>query len=321
MSQQLSVAADSPTRIREIRFAEHGAPEVLDVAEMREIPEPGPGQVLLRVKAVGVNPLDAKIRSGVLAAVFPVTFPHVPGQDVAGVVDAVGADVTAWAVGDEVLGFGTRTYADYALADADRLAAKPAALSWELAGALPTAADAAYRALAEVKVGEGDTVLVHAAAGGVGGLAVQFAKLLGARVIGTASEANHEYLRELGAEPVTYGEGLADRVRALAPDGVDAAVDFVGGGVLAASVALAGGPERVMSIVDPHDAEANGVRFSSGHDGEDYLIAALTLASDLLVRGRLVLPLAGVLSLDEAAEAHRRIDSGRTRGKLVLLTD
>ncbi|MCF2532830.1 NADP-dependent oxidoreductase [Yinghuangia soli] len=313
---------------RAVQFTDYGSTDVLEVVEVPEeqLPQPGPGQVRIRAEAIGVNPLDWKIRSGVLSAVFPVAFPHVPGQDVAGVVDAVGEGVTAWSVGDEVFGMAARTYADHVVADADRLAAKPADMPWALAGALPTAADAAYRALAEVGIdegagtGAGDTVLVHAAAGGVGTLALQFARAAGARAIGTASEGNHDYVRSLGAEPVAYGPGLADRVRAVSAHGVDAAVDFIGGGVLADSVALAGGPDRVISIVDPVDAGANGVRFSSGHGGEDYLLRALAKAAHLHTAGTLTLPLAEVYPLEEAAAAHKASETGRIRGKLVLVT-
>jgi NADPH:quinone reductase-like Zn-dependent oxidoreductase len=300
-----------------VRFAAHGPADVLTVADA-PLPQPGPRQVRIRVRAAGVNPLDWKIRAGLLAAVFPVELPHVPGQDVAGVVDAVGTDVTEWAVGDPVFGMGTATYAEYALAGADRLARKPDTLPWDLAGALPTAADAAFRALAEVKAQAGDTVLVHAAAGGVGTFALQFARAEGIRVIGTAGDANHAYVRGLGAEPVVYGAGLADRVRALAPSGVDAAVDLVGGGVVGVSVALTGDPARVVSIVDPADAGAHGVRFSSGHDGEDYLRQALERAAELHAEGRLTVPLAGVYPLADAAAAHRASETGHVRGKLVL---
>ncbi|MDI2132365.1 NADP-dependent oxidoreductase [Yinghuangia seranimata] len=305
------------TTAQAVAFAAHGPADVLAVTDV-PLPEPGPGQVRVRVKAIGVNPIDGKIRSGVMAAIFPVDLPHIPGQDLAGVVDALGEGVTAWAVGDEVFGMGTKTYAEYVLAGADRLVAKPAGLPWEVAGALPTAADAAYRALAEVGVAAGDTVLVHAAAGGVGGLAVQFARAWGAAVVGTAGEANHAYLRELGAEPVRYGDGWADRVRVAAPQGVDAAVDLVGGGVLGDSVALTGDPARAVSIVDPADAGANGVRFSSGHDGEDYLLRALASAAELYVAGNLTLPLAAVLPLADAAEAQRLVETGHVRGKVVL---
>lgn len=309
-----------PTTSRAVQFAAYGDADVLELVEVGNVALPGPGEVRIRVKAVGVNPIDRKIRSGAMVEVFPVTFPHIPGQDLAGVVDAVGEGVTRWREGDEVFGLGSRTYADYVITGEDRLVAKPAAMHWELAGALPTVADAAYRALAEVGVREGETVLVHAAAGGVGGLAVQFARAMGARVIGTASERNHDYLRELGAEPVVYGAGLVDRVRALSPEGVDAAVDLAGGGVLHDSVVLTGDAGRAVSIVDPADAAANGVRFSSGHDGEDYLLRALAKAAELYEAGTLNVPLAGVYALGDAAQAHRDSESGHKRGKLVLVT-
>ncbi|MGW0660686.1 NADP-dependent oxidoreductase [Streptodolium elevatio] len=315
-----SAAAEAGRPSRAVHFAAHGSADVLELVEVDRLPEPGPGEVRIRVQAVGVNPIDWKIRSGAMAAVFPVVLPHVPGQDLAGVVDAVGEGVTRWRAGDEVFGLGTRTYADHVVTGEDRLAAKPAAMPWELAGALPTAADAAYRALAEAGVRSGETVLVHAAAGGVGGLAVQFAVAGGARVIGTASGRNHAYLRDLGAEPVDYGPGLVDRVRELSADGVDAAVDLVGGGVLRDSVELTGDAGRAVSIVDPADAAANGVRFSSGHDGEDYLLRALAKAAELFEAGTLSVPLAGVYALPDAAEAHRASESGHTRGKLVLVT-
>lgn len=218
----------------------YGGPDVLEYTDRPE-PKVGPDSFLIRVKAAGVNPVDWKIVAGYLDPMVDVHFPLIPGWDVAGVVEAVGADATEYEVGDEVIGYVRKdevqhgTYAELVAAPVRTLARKPASLSWQQAAGLPLAGLTAYQALKRVGTKAGETVLVHAAAGGVGSLAVQIAVAQGARVIGTASERNHEFLRSLGAEPVTYGDGLADRVRALAPEGVDAAVDFVGGGVVEVS--------------------------------------------------------------------------------------
>ncbi|GAA3129694.1 oxidoreductase [Streptosporangium carneum] len=297
-------------------FSSYGEPEELRLAEA-PVPSPGPGQVLLRVHAAGVNPVDWKIRAGLLKDFFPVSLPHVLGVEAAGVVVAVGEGVTARSVGDEVFGPVSGAYAEYALAGADRLGAKPADLDWGAASGLHSSAETAYRTLELLKVTAGDTLLVHGAAGSVGGLVVQFAVAAGARVVATASEANHDYLRELGAVPVSYGEGVFDRIREAAPDGVDAALDAVGGAV-AGSVELLGGPERVVSIVDPVEAESAGARFTGGGDA-DYTAQALERALALHAAGTLRLPIRATFPLAEAAEAHRLSARGHGRGKIVLI--
>jgi NADPH:quinone reductase-like Zn-dependent oxidoreductase len=248
-----------------------------------------------------------------------VHFPLVPGWDVAGVVEAVGADATEFAVGDEVIGYVRKddvqhgTYAELVAAPVRTLARKPAALSWQQAAGLPLAGLTAYQSLKRLGVGKGDTVLVHAAAGGVGSLAVQVAVSQGARVIGTAGEHNHDFLRSLGAEPVTYGDGLAERVRALAPEGVDAALDFVGGGAVDVSQQVLKDPARVASIADG-EVTAKGGHMVWVRPGS----ADLTALAELADAGRLSVHVDTVLPLSETAEAFRLSQSGRTRGKIVL---
>ncbi|MEU4118553.1 NADP-dependent oxidoreductase [Kitasatospora sp. NPDC028055] len=302
-----------------IAFPRYGGTDVLRPIEL-ELPAPGPGQVRVAVRAAGVNPLDHKVRSGALDGFFPVSFPAVPGYEVAGVVEAVGAEVTGFAPGDEVFGaLMGGGYAEHALLDADQLALKPATLSWEEAAAIPVAAETSERALGVLGVRPGETLLVHGAAGGVGTLLLQFARARGITVVGTASEANHAYLRELGAVPVTYGEGLAERVRAAAPGGIDRVLDAAGKGVLPLSVELVGSAERVLTIADMAGSQEHGVRFSGGaEDGESYYGRAFASALALHRAGTLRLPLHRVLPLAEAAQAHRISEGGHVRGKIVL---
>jgi NADPH:quinone reductase-like Zn-dependent oxidoreductase len=298
----------------------YGDPDVLRLSDGEPDPKVGPDQVLVRVKAAGVNPVDWKIVAGYLDPIMHVHFPLIPGWDVAGVVEAVGADADEFAVGDEIIGYVRKdevqhgTYAELVAAPVRTLARKPAALDWRQAGGLPLAGLTAYQALHRVGAVKGGTVLVHAAAGGVGSLAVQIAIAQGAaRVIGTASERNHDFLRSLGAEPVTYGEGLADRVRDLAPEGVDAALDLVGGDAVDVSQQVLKDRSRVVSIIDP-GAKAKGGRYLFVRPDPDDLaaLAALADAGDLTVHVDKALPLA------ETAEAFRQSQSGRTRGKIVL---
>ncbi|MFJ6011682.1 NADP-dependent oxidoreductase [Streptomyces sp. NPDC092952] len=301
---------------RAVEFAEYGGPEVLRVVD-REVPRPGPGQVLVEVRAAGVNPLDWRLRSGAVAEMMPVEFPFVPGGDVAGVVAAVGADVTGFAAGDAVFGsIGSGGCAEFALAPAAQLARKPEGVSWEVAAGLPVAVNTAYQVLDDLGVKSGETLVVDGAAGGVGSVAVQLARQLGARVIGTASERNHAYLRSLGAEPVAYGEGFAERVRAVAAQGVDAAFDAAGKGSLAALVELAGGPARVVTIAD-HRAAEHGVRFAFA--GPDAVRERLERAAALVLSGDLDVSVAGTYPLSRVADAHRESAGGHVRGKLIVL--
>ncbi len=301
-------------------FTEYGGTEVLRTLDVPE-PEPGPGEVRVRVKAVGVNPIDWKLRSGAMAGFRPVQFPYVPGIELAGVVDRVGEGVPDLRAGDEVLGPAVAAYAELAIARAEQVLAKPEQVPWELAAALPVASETAYRMLAHVSPAAGQTVLVHGAAGGVGSVATAFAVADGVRVVGTAGEVNHDYLRSLGAVPVTYGEGWPERVRAAAPEGVDAVLDTAGRGVIEESVALAGGPDRVVTIADP-GAQRLGVKFSSGlTEPRSYHREGIGRALELIAQDRLPLPIWRAYPLVEAPLAHRASEEGHLRGKIVLIVE
>lgn len=307
------------TKIKAIAFSAYGSADVLRVTAV-DSPVPGPGQVRIAVRSAGVNPIDFKIRRGDMAGYVPVEFPYVPGREASGVVEAVGDGVTGVQAGDTVFGpTVTGSYAEQALADAGRLVVKPVSLSWEQAAALPVAAETAWRALELLDLLEGDTLLVHGAAGGVGTMAVQFARSRDIRVVGTASEFNHEYLRGLGALPVAYGEGLVDRVQEIAPEGVDAALDAVGkGDAVGVSVELTGDPERVVTIADPEGAERHQVRFSGGTSDADRTVQALNAALGLHEAGLLQMPIHRTYPLEEAAEAQRASEHGHLTGKIVL---
>ncbi len=292
-----------------------GGPEVLLVVD-RELPEPGAGQVRVRVRAIGLNPMDRKVRSGEMQQMFPTELPTVLGVEVSGTVDAVGPEVNGLAVGAEVLGFTDGgAYAEYALATT--VAQKPAELGWAAAAALPVAAATAQNVLDRLEVTQGETVLIHGAAGGVGTVAVQLAVARGAAVIGTASEANHDYLRVLGATPVIYGEGLVARVRAVAPNGIDAVFDVAGKGALSDSIELRGGTSRIVTIADP-EAFRLDIPFSSGGARDAGALAELARqAAD----GRLRLTVAETYPLEEVSAAHEVLETGHGRGKIVLLVD
>lgn len=300
---------------RAIRFGEHGGTDVLSFVEVPD-PEPGPGQVRLAVRAAGVNPFDWKVLHGSVPG-LPKAFPAGLGNDVAGVVDALGEGVTALAVGDPVLGqSATPSYATSALAAEDRLVAKPDALPWEVAAGLAGAGGVAWKVLERLGVGAGDTLLVHAAAGGVGTFAVQLGVARGARVIGTASEANHDFVRSLGGEPVTYGEGLAERVRGLAPEGVDAAFDTIGGDTLKTSANLLAPEGRLVSIADGDVVDYGGRYCFVRPDAGD-----LTRLAELAEQGVVSVHVSEAFPLERAADAHRRSEEGRTRGKIVVTVD
>ncbi|MFG2330196.1 NADP-dependent oxidoreductase [Streptomyces sp. NPDC048604] len=300
-----------------IVYEEFGGPEVLRHTTGAPVPEPGPGEVRVRVAAVGVNPLDYKRREGWVEQFYPTTFPAVPGLEFAGTVDAVGEGVTEVAPGDEVLGWTkTGAYAEYALAG--DIVRKPAELSWERAASLPVAGETAQRVLDRLGVRRGETLLLHGAAGAVGAIAVQLAVAAGVTVVGTASERNHDYLRSLGAIPVTYGDGLAARVRAAAPQGVDAVFDAAGHDTLPVSLELTGGStERIVTIA-ANDAEQYGVHFSSGGTPPETVRAGLTEHARLAAEGRLDVRVDQVLPLALAAKAQELSQAGHAKGKLVI---
>ncbi len=298
--------------MKAVRFEEYGPPEVLRIAEVDE-PHAGPGQVRIRVLAAAVNPFDCKVRAGLLAGGRTLEAPHGIGLEASGVVDELGEGVAGTAVGDAVFGVTAGpAAADWAVLRV--WAPRPRSLSHVQAAGLPVASEAASRALRELGVGAGQVVLIHGAAGGVGQAAVQLARALGARVIGTAGERNHVLLEELGAEPTTYGEGLDERVAALAPGGVDAVLDAAGG-QLDDLVAIAGSADRVLTLVD-FDAAALGVRVSGQ---ARYSAQGMAEVARLADQGRFTLRVARTFDLADAAEAHRLSESRRADGKIVIV--
>jgi NADPH:quinone reductase-like Zn-dependent oxidoreductase len=302
--------------VKAARFSRFGGPEVLEIVDLPD-PHPGPGQVRIAVRAAGVNPGDWKKREGLMDPELPQTM----GHEAAGVVDELGEGVADVAVGDRVFGLSAEGAAQAELAVLSFYAPIPPSLDFTGAAALPAAVETATRALDQLGVGagagSGGTLLINGASGSVGSAAVQLAVVRGARVIGTASPANHDYLRSLGAEPVAYGEGLAGRVRVLAPGGVDAALDVAGSGVLPELIELAGGPEHVVTIADFGGAHEHGVRFSRGDAGR--AVHALAEIGELIDSGRFSLPVARTFPLAEIAQAHRAGEDGNVRGKLVLV--
>jgi NADPH:quinone reductase-like Zn-dependent oxidoreductase len=308
--------------MKAIAFDDFGGPEVLS---LRELPDPllAPDGVLVQVRAAGVNPVDWKIRQGYLRGAFPHHLPVIPGWDVAGVVSQVGPAVTEFAPGDEVIGYVREdhvqrgTYAEVVSAGQRMFAAKPRSVNFATAAALPLAGLTALQSLHAVGVGPGDRVLINAASGGVGHLAVQIALALGAeQVIGTASGANHDYLRSLGATPVSYGDGLPDRVSELASgDGkVDAALDFAGGSALRDTASLVREARRHVSIVDAATVRDQGGRYVFVHPDAQELEYLSRLVDD----GTLGVEVAERFPLADAASAHEQSESGHVRGKVVL---
>ncbi|MFF1612119.1 NADP-dependent oxidoreductase [Amycolatopsis sp. NPDC058278] len=302
---------------RAIRFDEYGDVEVLRVEDVPR-PVPGPGQVLVEVRAAGINPGEAAIRRGLLHSRYPATFPSGQGSDFAGVVASLGEDVSDIAVGDEVIGFvDTRSsHAEFVVAEAANLTPRPEGVPWEVAGSLFVAGTTAYAAVGAVCPREGETVVVSGAAGGVGSLAVQLAKLAGATVIGLAGEANHDWLRELGVIPVSHGEGVLERIREAAPSGVHAFVDTFGSGYVELALHLGIHPGRIDTIIDFAAAEKYNVKTDANAAGASAdVLRELGL---LLDKGLLTLPIARVYPLDEVRDAYRELERRHTRGKIVL---
>jgi NADPH:quinone reductase-like Zn-dependent oxidoreductase len=301
--------------MKAVSFSRYGGPEVLEIVDLPE-PHPGPGEVRIAVRAVGVNPSDWKKREGLMDADEPL--PRTMGREAAGIVDELGEGVTTVAIGDHVFGASADEAAQAEYAVLALYAPIPPSLDFARAAALPAAVETATRALNTLGVVAGTTVLINGASGSVGGAATQLAVLRGARVIGTASPANHAYVQSLGAEPVAYGDGLADRVRALAPDGVDLSLDVAGNGILPELVELAGSVDHVITVADFLGAKEHGVRFSRGEDGR--AVDSLVTVGDLIEAGQFTLPVAQTFPLAEVAEAHRVSEKGHAHGKLILLT-
>jgi NADPH:quinone reductase-like Zn-dependent oxidoreductase len=299
--------------MRALQFKAYGGPEVLEWAEAPE-PHPGPGQIRIAVRAASVNPIDWKAFSGAMSGGEPMAGTGYLGSDAAGVVDKVGEGVSGVAVGDEVFGRGRNTQAEYALLDS--WAAKPPPIDWAVAAAAGVAGETGERGLRLLEVKARDTLFVDGGAGGVGAVAVQLALARGAKVVASASQANHDYLREIGAIPVLYGQGVAERVRAAAGGPVDAVFDVAGKTPVQELISLVPEPSQVLSIANFAAAQA-GARVTGG-GADSHPMEALAEVAELLAQNKLVIKVQ-TFPFDRAAEAYRISQSGHVRGKLVLV--
>lgn len=300
-------------------YSEFGGNDRFEITE-RERPHNGPDTLVVRVVAAGINPVDYKIREGYLRGLIDTRLPAIPGWDVAGIVEQTGLDTPEFAVGDAVLAYARAdvvehgSIAEFMPVPVRTATRKPEGLSFERAAALPLTGLTALQALERAGVREGQTVLIHGAAGGVGSIGVQLAVRRGARVVGTASERNHDYLRDLGAEPVRYGEGLAEAARALAPEGFDVIVDFAGGASLDSTSALLAEGGTVVSIADPRARSEFGGHYLWVRPDAAQLAELAQLAAD----GDLRVEIAATYPLDDAAAAYAALEEGHTRGKIVV---
>lgn len=298
--------------MKSIQYSEFGGPEVLQKVEAEE-PHPGPGQVRIAVRSVGVNPADWKRFTGYFRDFIPIEFPAGMGFEAAGIVDEVGEGVTDVAVGDAVFGLGSPTLAEYAVLSS--WAVKPDAMPFEVAGGLAVVAETGLRSIEQVGVQAGQTLLVSGAAGGVGSAVVQFARQRGITVIGTAGPGKQDYLRDLGAIPATYGPGLAERVRELAPQGVDAALDLAGAGIIPELIGIVGEASRVLSISD-FSAPEHGAQFSTRP--LEHPERSLAEAAQLYSEGALRLRIEKSFPVAKVADAFALSIDGHVAGKLVI---
>jgi len=304
--------------MRAVRFDAYGGVDVLDVREVED-PVAGTGRVVVAVKAAGSNPGEILIREGRLHDRWPATFPSGEGSDLAGVVRAIGDGVTDFAVGDEVLGWTEEraSHAELVAVTAAQLTPKPASVPWEVAGSLFVAALAAYASVAAVSPQAGETVVVSAAAGGVGSVAVQLARRTGATVIGLASERNHDWLRSHDIEPVSYGAGQAERIREAARSKIDAFIDTFGDGYVELAIGLGAAPARINTIIDYDAVQRLGVNGQGTHSiASAPLLAQIT---GLVADGSLEIPIARAFPLDQVRDAFRELAKRKTHGKIVLI--
>jgi NADPH:quinone reductase-like Zn-dependent oxidoreductase len=304
--------------MKAVRFGQYGGADVLEVTDV-PAPEPGPGQVLVQVKAAGINPGEAKVREGLLHSRWPATFPSGEGSDLAGVVAGTGPGVTGFSAGEGVIGWtdDRASHAQYVVTGEQNLVVKPAGLSWEVAGSLFVAGSTAWAAVRAVRAGTGDIVVVSGAAGGVGSIAVQLARLAGASVIGVASEVHHEWLAGHGVVPVAYGDGLAGRIRQAAGGRADAFIDTYGGNYVELALELGAEPDRIDTIANFEAVEKYGVKAEGSAAGASP--GVLSELAGLAASGRLEVPIAAVFPLGQVREAYRMLERGHIRGKVVLI--
>lgn len=303
---------------RAVRFDRYGDREVLYVADV-QVPSPSIDEVVVEVKAAAINPGEAAIRSGALDSRFPATFPSGEGSDLAGVVSAVGDVATEFAVGDEVLGWSWRrsSHAEYVAVPVDQLIPKPRQLSWEVAGSLYVVGCTAYAAVRAVRPEPGETVVVSAAAGGVGTVVVQLLKTKNVTVLGIASEQNHDWLRSHGVIPIAYGDGLIQRLSAAAPNGIDAFIDLFGPEYLQLAVDLGVEPTRIETIISRDEAQQLGAKTEGSVDASTTEV--LAEIAELVASGRVELPIAATYPLEQVRDAFAELEERHTHGKIVLI--
>jgi len=302
--------------MKAVRFEQYGDIDELRVEQVAE-PEAGPGQVVVAVKAAGLNPGEAAIRAGLLHDAFPAAFPSGQGTDFAGLVHEVGAGVDEWSVGDEVVGWANRSsHAEFVVVAHDELVTKPENVPWEVAGSISVTGPTAYAALRAVQATEGDTLVVAAAAGGVGVMVSQLAVLGGLTVIGTASERNHDFLRQLGVTPVEYGDGIVERLREAAPQGVDAFVDCYGHGNVEHALELGVAPQRIDTMADFAAVERHGVKGEGSAQATTQAVLSELLG--LIATNKIIVPIDGIFPLEHVKDAYRDLEDGHARGKYVL---
>jgi NADPH:quinone reductase-like Zn-dependent oxidoreductase len=303
--------------VKAVRFDHYGGIDVLKVVEVPR-PTPGPGQVLVQVKAAGINPGEAKIRAGLLHSRWPATFPSGQGSDLAGIVAETGPGVTAFSAGDEVIGFtdNRASQAEYAVVKEQDLTVKPPSVPWEVAGALFVTGATASAAVRAVALTTGDTVVVAGAAGGVGSIAVQLARLAGATVIGLASRPHREWLAGHGVIPVAYGEGMADRIRQAAGK-VDAFIDTVGADYVELALELGVPPARIDTIANFEAPAKYGVKAEGNAAGAS--ASVLAELAELIAAGQLEVPITATFPLDRVQDAYRLLEPGHVLGKIVLV--
>lgn len=303
---------------RAVRFDEYGDRDVLYIADV-EVPTPQSGEVLVEVRAAGINPGEAAIRTGALAKMFPASFPSGEGSDLAGVVSQVGEGVEGFAVGEEVLGWSWQrsSHAQYVTVPGAQLIQKPSRLSWEVAGSLYVVACTAYAAVRAVGATRGDTVAVSAAAGGVGSVVVQLLRLKGASVLGIASESNHDWLRAKGAIPISYGDRVAERLKAAAPDGIHAFIDLFGPDYVELAVDLGIDRDRIETIIARQKAQELGTKAEGSVDASTTDV--LAEMAELVASGAIEIPIADTYPLERVRDAYAELERRHTHGKIVLI--